>query len=441
MTKQIRILTLLLAISSIFTACKFEEPDLFEKSAAERLILAKERYYQALLSSPNGWVMDYFPTEDQKGYTFLVKFNENTSAVFAAKNELTNNAYATDTCVFEIIGDNGPVLTFNLAGDNLYKVGIFHIFTNPEGGYYGQGVGYGGDYEFMTISATPEKIMLKGKKRGVYIELRRLPESQDWKDYFNQLDAMNNLLFNRYVSQILMSVEDSVYTLNNGISHIFVAVPQGGDPITENSQIPFIVTDKGILFSKTVTYNNTAFREFHLSDDKNELICVDEGVNAKITGPDILNFYFSSTDAYNLRWVMSSGEEYMSPTVQAIYDRIVQAFLKIDKNAPLNQIAFRNTQRDSNLIYIDNKKNQYGSLLFDREQLSEGVKYQYKNTFSSDRADNGKAFYTNLDGVADLTVLASSSFKIEYASSKLNPIRVKLTDISNPNVWFVLNVQ
>jgi len=438
MAKQIKILIILFSISIVYTTCTFEEPDLFDKSAAERLMLAKERYRNALIASPNGWVMDYFPTIEQKGYTFLVKFNENTSAVFAAKNELTRNAYATDTCVFEMIGDNGPVLTFNLAGGNtsVSNVGIFHIFANPEDGYYGQGVGYGGDYEFMTIDETPEKILLKGKKRGVYIELRRMKEGKNWEEYFKDLDDLNNWMFNKKIPRTLLTVNDSIYTLDNGYSHVFIKIPKGGDPITESEEIPFIVTDKGIRFPKKFDINNKKIQTFHLSDDKNSLVCVDEGVNARITGIEsVVDCFNNSIDEREMRWALKDDVNTMSPAVRSVYNRVVESFNS--KKLTIGQISYLYSSRfNSYAVYISTTTGVFGNLGMDKQSTSIGVNFEYKAALDN----NGRTFYSSYDGIADLITLMSGSFKIETTFSLLNPSTVKLTNISNSNIWFLLEL-
>jgi hypothetical protein len=379
--------------------------------------------------------LNYFPTDEQEGYTFLMNFDANGSVKIATKNRWFANKYEERVSLFRMIADNGPVLTFDT-----YNA-LLHFFSNPDdvAGTTDneRGTGLGGDYEFIVMKASENEITLKGKKRGVLMDMRPLAEDQDWVAYFQKLDEMNTTLFSKNVPEIWMFINDSIYTLNNGMAHIFDAVPEGGDPITDVEKVPFIVTDYGIYFVKSFEFGGKQVRKFQLSEDRNTLICIDEGVNAKITGPEVVPFFSESIDNRSLRWTLQ--ESNMSSNVQVIYDRIVQAFK--DKKLSLGQISYLYSSRNTtDAVYISDTKKADGYLFFDKKQTSEGINYTFKNDF--DPKSNGKVFYNNYDGVADLMQMMSGSFKIEStAPSALNPTVVKLTNVSNPNIWFTVSLQ
>ncbi|HET7732931.1 MAG TPA: DUF4302 domain-containing protein, partial [Paludibacter sp.] len=168
-------------------SCAKNEADVFSASPAERMNQALKDDFAALISAPNGWAMEYFATPTSPGYTLLVKFDASGKATFAAKSELTKNkAYETDSCLFEMIGDNGPVLTFNT-----YNT-VLHRFSNPENP---DGYGLEGDYEFVVISKSTDQITLKGKKMGTIILLNKIPDDIAWEQYVGELSAMDTLLF------------------------------------------------------------------------------------------------------------------------------------------------------------------------------------------------------------------------------------------------------
>jgi len=161
-----------------FASCKFVEDDIFDASAAVRLNTAKLEYKNILTNAPNGWAMEYFATSESVGYTFLMEFNAGGTVTIAAKNSFTKNVYKTENSFFDIIGDNGPVLTFNT-----YNT-LFNSFANPENP---RGYGLEGDYEFIVLKADSNEVKLKGKKRGTYIFLRKIDVNESWTAYFTKL--------------------------------------------------------------------------------------------------------------------------------------------------------------------------------------------------------------------------------------------------------------
>ncbi|MDR1633068.1 MAG: DUF4302 domain-containing protein [Dysgonamonadaceae bacterium] len=433
MKKTVQIL--LAGIFVCFTGCKFEEENIFDDSSANRLEKAKIEYAGLLCSSPNGWVMEYFPTDDQTGYTFLMKFLENGEVKMLSKSALTGNKLTRDSCLFEFTSISGPVLTFNSYSEN----NTFHQLSTPEdiSGTDGseQGYGYGGDYEFTVMKTGTNHILLKGLKRKVYIPLTRLPEERNWEDYFNLLDEMNTTLFGANTPQLRLTVNDSSFTLTGGASHIFKITPESGDPVTDGIDRSFIITDYGIRFAKPFETNDLSVQTFQLSEDKGSLICTDENVNAKIEGPDVVQFFNERADNGG-RWSLATGENTMSGQVKAIYDRAVKSFS--DKNITLSQIAYIYSGRYSTQsILITVNKNTTGVLFFDKEATQEGVNYTFKNNYDS----NGKVFYTNYDGVKELIDnVLSGTFRIEPVGSKLSPSSIKFIHTGNPDIWFVVEI-
>ena len=131
--KKVLYLILILVFVAI-TGCKNIEPDIFSASAAERMNAALKDDFNALTSADNGWAVEYFANPQSPGYTLLIKFNSSGLAIVASKSDLTyNQQFQQDSCLFEMIADNGPVLTFNTFSK------VLHRFSNPENpdGYRG----------------------------------------------------------------------------------------------------------------------------------------------------------------------------------------------------------------------------------------------------------------------------------------------------------------
>ena len=440
MTKLIKISTLLLVVVTIITACKFEEPDLFDKSAAERLTLAKERSMEALLSAPNGWVMDYFPTVDQKGYTFLVKFLPNQSAILAAKNNTTGNVYETDTCAYEMISDNGPVLTFNLVGNNtkVSKVGIFHLFTNPEDdegvGNQGQGVGYGGDYEFMVINTADEKIALKGKKRGVYIDLYRIPEGKNWEEYFTDLDNMRNFLFDSKVTLQLKKGNETIYQLLNSTTSVFGQLPIGGDIITDLKNRPFITTNYGIRLSQPLEMDSVkkiTIQQFNLNAERNKLISA-EDENYTIVGPQPGDFIKGDNSIFFATKEQTTG-------MDALFDLLKSESISgFNANYEIESIGFgKKDGRPALALYTKNRI----TALFNIPLTVEGNRitiatFDAQNMTNSDMDTNARNFYSRLGSIKQLLTVIQGSYTIETST----PLSLRVIKYTKTDASLTLNV-
>lgn len=267
-------------------SCSNEEADIFGKSSAQRLNEAVAEYSKLLCSSENGWAMEYFANEKEKGYTLLMKFRTTGGVTIATKDNYTGNKYTEDNSMFEVIADNAPVLTFNTYNN------LLHYFSNPEDDPNTEenenGRGHEGDYEFIVMKASQDLIVLKGKKRGYTIMLRRLSEGQDWEGYLNQLEEIKNTLFSNKIPTLwLTTANGEKYTLGNSTTGVFDAVPEGGDPISQTIKIPFVMQENGFRTLKPFTggkeQNEALFsvQSFTIAED-GILICTDDGVSRLI---------------------------------------------------------------------------------------------------------------------------------------------------------------
>lgn len=307
MKKLLNIFSLLLLLP--FTqSCFMEQEDLFENSAMERLEAKKVEAFDVLSSASNGWVMQYFVTGEDgyRGYALLVKFEKSGDdgvVQFAAKNAVTGNKYViTDgsdpnypQSYFDVVFDNGPVLTFNSYNN------LFHKFSDPNAtglpGDQGLGTGLGGDYEFVIIDLTPDKVTLKGKKRGTYTILTKLAEDVVWEDYFKELDAMNNRFYVNNPAPLRMVCGSKVMNLYDGSTSIFKVVDEGLDDLTYADTKKFIQTVAGLRFEVPFEYDGvSAGQDFYYNTEADRFESYVDGDPAKgilayIDGGEPYDFY------------------------------------------------------------------------------------------------------------------------------------------------------
>src|SRR5690606_7153981 len=167
----------------ILSACKRTEDPIFDKNSAERLSEAVENARNILQGNTNGWMLKYYPASTMEfgGYTLFIDFVSDKDATLTS--DINKDAV---TSSYAVIAEGGPVLTFN--GYNK----VIHYFSEPgaDSGVGAADSGLRGDFEFIVIEATPEKVTLKGKKSGNIVEMTPLGSdaTQVIEDYQTEAD-------------------------------------------------------------------------------------------------------------------------------------------------------------------------------------------------------------------------------------------------------------
>ena len=186
-----KIVYITMAFVLAFASCTNEEKDIFGDSAANRMAAALKEYKSILTSAPNGWIMEYYagydddPIGKMGGYVFLMSFEEDLTVTIASEVYGQQPPKTKRESSFDLIADQGPVLTFNTYNE------IFHIFSEPSQSDLD---GYGGDYEFVVMSATPDKVILKGKRNENQVVMTPFPTSTTWDEYIDDVAALKNKL-------------------------------------------------------------------------------------------------------------------------------------------------------------------------------------------------------------------------------------------------------
>ena len=229
-------------LAATFAACSRDEESLFEKPAAIRAQEAITNAFDVLTSNETGWEMAYFPNleADAKGYNMVLKFNKNGNVSVTAKNLTTTaNKIMTDTAsTWAVKSDYGPILTFDTYND------VFHAFSDPGN----DGAGLLGDYEFLILKATPELVLLKGKKHSAYTVMRPM-KNTDLAAYFAACEKMQTNLFGNNNIVTLTQGNEKMY-LYNGASGQFQSAAYGSPLVAEAATYhPVCATEDGIIVS------------------------------------------------------------------------------------------------------------------------------------------------------------------------------------------------
>lgn len=229
-------------LAATFAACSRDEESLFDKPAAIRAQEAIDNALDVLTSAENGWEMAYFPNLEAsaKGYNMVLKFSKNGNVSVTAKNSATtNNKIMTDTAsTWAVKSDYGPILTFDTYND------VFHAFSDP----MGDGAGLLGDYEFLILKATPELVLLKGKKHSAYTVMRPM-KNTDLAAYFTACEKMQSKLFGNNNIVTLTQGDNKMY-LYNGAEGQFQSAAYGSPLVAEAATYhPVCATEDGIIVS------------------------------------------------------------------------------------------------------------------------------------------------------------------------------------------------
>ena len=134
---NISLLTIVALSTLSLSSCKNEIDDIFDEDAVTRLEKAKAEYTNILTDKGGKWQLEYYANDEEPGYIYLMTFAKDGSVTIAGHNKWINyiktgsvttaSSYGSEVSMWEVIADNGPVLSFNTY--NKY----FHIFADPDG--------------------------------------------------------------------------------------------------------------------------------------------------------------------------------------------------------------------------------------------------------------------------------------------------------------------
>lgn len=431
MKNKIVYITLIVGLGLGLISCNRTEEDLFSESAAIRLNKSITEVNELFQSAENGWIMEYMPNNESPGATYLVKFTSSKEVTMATLNKYIPT-YKEANGYWQILNDMGPVITFDTYND------VFHMFSDPVAPGTGEadGVGLGGDYEFLIASKTTDVIVLKGKKHGASTILRKLPANQNWQEYFGLLSNMDAIIFGKSNARLRLLVDNNeLFTLKNGSSHIFSLIPKGGNEIDDAVESPFIVTDYGLRLSKPIKVGEISAQSFKLSDDKNELICTDNGANAKIVSmppTDIFSDIINARKYMNLKY----SDENMSESIKSVYETINN--IVVNKTRKLEYIGFTNNKDygTSLSVYTTKGTNKIeGFLSFSITKLNDTNLRLKFNGFTGKYDTNGKTYYDTY-AVSGLVSTLEDDYTITIRDGALSASILRFTSITDTTKWF-----
>lgn len=446
-------LALLTAAVGFMASCSpSEEDDIFDSSAAERLNAASALYSSRLTAQPNGWAMQLYPTlQDEtpygNGYLLLLRFNQNHTVDAAMQNSFTGNVYASDSSNWDVITDDGPVLSFNTYNS------IIHTFSNPEDlpstGTASvpndeTGTGIGGDYEFIIVDAPEDAsyMMLKGKKRGTYNLLTPVEEGVDYREYLADVRNFQSTMFSTTSPTFdVVHYGDSIYKMEDASDGLPNIYPYDQDAIIAQSFNPFLITKRGdsyyLRFRDSKTYNDVTVQDFRYDSIADRFISVNDTAYY-ISGDDPLRF-FNQCYSNGTQFQLSNSSD-MSDSFRSLYSALNDQCR--DRRETLNRINIEN--KDGVLRVGVAYRFRSGSMqrnatrYFDYTLTSDesGVTISYTGPEDS----NASNFLNQHSTAQALLDAIAGKFSVSAASTAFNLRNMKLTSQSDSSSWFVVRI-
>ena len=379
---------IVLALASVLCACSRDEDSLFDKSASERAQEAMENATELLPQPAAGWEMLYFANPESRGYNIILRFDKNGRVTATAKNKVTtNDKMMTDSLsTWTVKLDYGPILSFDTYND------VFHAWADPQN----DGDGLLGDYEFLILSATPERVLLKGKKHEGYSIMRPMPLDMTDEAYFAGVATTLSKCFSND-NILTLHQKGERYYLHNGASGLFAISAFGTKPPTVDPIIyPICATLDGFMMC------------FGFNGDKNERMFVMEetrfvGENGSVIDHDDLNVMFVTYIDVNKGWTadLKNSTGAFADAVTAFTTQLQT--LTGDSKAKVNSVA---------VTYSDTAFHYEGSYVL-------RIKYEYKKStkqnlmadFAINVSDTKKAGFTVLEYVAPLNTTAATWYQ------------------------------
>lgn len=444
--KYLKLSLLAILIMGVTTSCfKMEEKEIFDENAATRLDNAIKNYNDILTREGGKWMLEYYANANEVGYVYLLTFDKNGSVKISGKNNLIGevkgleltSAFGSEVSQWEVIGDNGPVLTFNTY--NKY----FHIFANPEDiattETDEQGYGHEGDYEFDIMKYSGDTLYIDGKKYENHMIMTRIKDVDDDEAFFTQLDELKASIFSLVIPELyLTAASGKRFVCSNASTMMWNIYPEGGDAITETLSYNAIFTPSGVRFMNPLgilaNYNEPAAQAFKIKDGK---LVSEDGLTTIEAAP--LSQLFNDQ---RFKWQIDAAAS--SGAMLEAYNAFA-AGVKEFNGATLQYINFYKTLVNNEYVnsMLFNIKMKTGSSklncnLYNTVDVTSATGITIKFTGEGDK--NALTYKDRVPAIAAFLQMLENT-TLELATDRpLGPNVMRITEKNNPNSYLTIKI-
>lgn len=270
-------------------SCSFEQEDYFPESASLRITHLNEQLQERLVTQSDtsqqhyGWLMQYFVAGTDEasfeGFNIFGRFYKNGKVTLAGNHRFLRdgnaNKYTEHTSFYEMLAEEGPVLSFNTWNDILTVLEDPVSPTAAPTTISPDGEGMNGDHNLVLRSYDDNSITFRGERHGAVI--RFVPCDRPWEGY---MDAVA-----KTKSDITSDIVTSYYITNGVDTMYFVGLRKGyfnycdrvNNPLV-NSVLSCVFTPQGFRLHRENNINGTKFQEFHVTADSTCLVSENDSV-------------------------------------------------------------------------------------------------------------------------------------------------------------------
>lgn len=416
--KKINIFLFIL-VGLVMQSCLTEDKEKFSVSAADRMeenLIESEKVF---LSAPNGWLMKYYPQKNKiyGGYTLFLDFEQGNKVKATSER---GGATTVVESLYSLTGDDGPVLRFDTYNE------LIHYFAEPKNpdGIGPEDSGMQGDYEFVIIDATPERVELVGKKTGNKIIMVPIPAEEKWDELMEPIIEMGDKL--KKFSQFEYKVGEFSARVSQSYRMLTFLSGEGDDEKQE--LVPYRVTAEGMELFVPLTMGNVNITSFKLVENDDESYLINEETGATLT-PQVapLSVQFRNGDWY---FAYSKTEG----MVKAIFNVIKS---KLDaEGAILGQMLLTDYKGEFCLLYsaqLAGQEFDVGAYTMTFELLDDDI-IKIKPTYKT--LGSAYDFYDDFS-FNYLFLILEGTYKLTADDVK-NPTEVRLEKVDNPKYSFTL---
>lgn len=444
---NISLLSLVALAACSLASCSNEVEDIFDEDAVARLDKAKAEYTDILTSDGGKWQLEYFANDEEPGYIYLMTFSKDGSVVISGANKwinyiqsgsLNTPAYGTELSMWEVIADNGPVLSFNTY--NKY----FHIFADPydipsmgsaqtDTDVNEDGYGHEGDYEFDIMKYSGDTLYLTGKKYNLNMIMTRVASTIEDEVYMNEVVAMADSFFNSKIPQVYINLPNGQrWIVKEGASSILKMFREGDDEISTAEHHNVIITHNGLSFMDAQTLDGYVIKNFIRQAD-GSLLCRDDN-QTTITADELGAIFTNKTFIWRSEPGSGSG------IFATLYTQIAEE-LKAYNKSTLNfaQIAY-DEATSTYLLSFNIKK---GSVRYNPTYyltLTSADDTQVAFTAAAEGDRYGETYASNCPSIRQFVDELAGTLNLS-ANSLLAPVNMKLTQSGNADNYVIFNLQ
>ena len=321
------------------TSCTFEQEDYFDESASLRITHLNEDIQSRLVNQStgenNGWVIQYFVAGtdemDFEGFNLFGRFYKNNTVTLASNHRYLRNGnankYTEHTSHYEMLAEEGPVLSFNTWND------ILTVFEDPvspssaPGRIEQDGVGMNGDHNLVLKSYNENEIVFRGERHSALV--RFVPCDRSFEEYIAAVNEFKNSITSNTMSNfIVTNGTDTMYFagLNKGLFGYYDRLV---DPLKRKT-LSCVFTPNGFLLNHVDSLGTQTFQEFTMAEDKQKLLSED-GLTKVVSMWE--NYVLTNTTLWKFDTSVFSAEQ------TSLFEQINEEIKKHNANWSLESIG------------------------------------------------------------------------------------------------------